>query len=176
MIELALVVLWSRLMNWGCAPVIATRTVAADAPTLRAIVSDPASQWRVVAGVSALLRPHAHVVTTRSPHVVRVRVAAGRRAVLWITWLLAARRGTTEVDLVAQTESRGIFARLVLLLGGRRWLRRRLEATLETLGALAHCAAEDLDDVTRHADHTPSTSRTHTGIDTLGTTPSQGAT
>lgn len=144
MVELIVLALASRLMNWGCAPVIATRIVAADAPTLRAVIADPASQWRLVAGVCSRLRPRAHVVPTSSERVVPVRVQLGRRDVLWITWILSPTRGTTEVDLAAQIESRGIFARLALLLGGRRWLRHQLETTLSTLADLAICAAEDL--------------------------------
>jgi hypothetical protein len=151
MVELALLALLNRLMNWGCAPVIATRVIAADAAALTALVSDPNGQWRLVAGVSPLLRPCASVETSASSRLVPVRVRLGRRDVLWITWILSPRRGTTEVDLAAQLESRGLLARLALVLGGRRWLRRRLDATLNTLAALAHCAAEDLDDVERDA-------------------------
>ncbi|MGH2841675.1 MAG: hypothetical protein ACRDKY_12710 [Solirubrobacteraceae bacterium] len=154
MVEFAILALLNRMVSWGRAPVIATRIIAADAATLRALVSDPASQWRIVHGVSPLLRPRAHVETNRFPRLVAVRVRFGRRDVLWITWILTPSPGTTEVDLVAQIESRGILARLVLLLGGRRWLRHRLETRLADLAALAHCAAEDLDDVARDADFT----------------------
>jgi len=151
MIELTLLTLLNRLMNWGRAPVIATRAIVADAATLLALVSDPAAQWRIVEGVSPLLRPHAHVEQSRSARLVPVRVQLGRHDVLWITWILTPRRGTTEVDLAAQLQSRSLAARLVLALGGRRWLRHRLDHTLGTLAALAHCAAEDVDDVERHA-------------------------
>jgi small-conductance mechanosensitive channel len=152
MVELALLALLNRLMSWGCAPVIATRVIAADAAALRAIVADPNGQWRLVAGVSRFLRPHASVVASASSRLVPVRVQLGRRDVLWITWILTPRRGTTEVDLAAQIESRGLFARLALVVGGRRWLRYRLDATLNTLATVAHCAAEDLDDVERDAE------------------------
>lgn len=152
MVELAILALLNRLMNWGCAPVIATRAIAADAAALRALVSDPNGQWRLVAGVSPLLRPHASAGTSASSRLVPVRVRLGGRDVLWITWILTPRRGTTEVDLAAQFESRGLFTRVALVLGGRRWLRSRLDATLDTLAALAHCAAEDLDDVERDAE------------------------
>jgi hypothetical protein len=152
MVELALLALLNRLMSWGCAPIIVTRAIAADAAALRALVSDPNGQWRLVAGVSPLLRAHAGVVASASARVVPVRVRLGRRDVLWITWILTPSRGTTEVDLAAQLESRGLLARLALVLGGRRWLRHRLDATLDTLAVLAHCAAEDLDDVERDAE------------------------
>jgi hypothetical protein len=35
--------------------VIATRAIVADAATLLALISDPASQWRIVENVSPLL-------------------------------------------------------------------------------------------------------------------------
>lgn len=152
MVELAILALLNRLMNWGCAPVIATRVIAADAAALRALVADPGGRRRLVAGVSARLRPHAGIATSASARLVPVRVQLGHRDVLWITWILTPRRGTTEVDLAAQLESRGLLVRLALVLGGRRWLRHRLEATLSTLAGLAHCAAEDLDDVERDAE------------------------
>jgi len=155
MIELTLLTLLHRLMNWGRAPVIATRAIVADAATLLALVSDPACQWRIVEGVSPLLHPHAHVEQSHSTRLVSVRVQLGRRDVLWVTWILTPRRGTTEVDLAAQLHSRSLAARLVLLFGGRRWLRHRLEHTLGMLASLAHCAAEDLDDVERDAETAP---------------------
>ncbi len=157
MIELTLLTLLHRLMNWGRAPVIATRAIVADAATLLALVSDPAGQWRIVEGVSPLLHPQAHVEQSHSTRLVSVRVQLGRRDVLWVTWILTPRRGTTEVDLAAQLHSRSLAARLALLFGGRRWLRHRLEHTLGTLAALAHCAAEDIDDVERDAETAPRT-------------------
>jgi hypothetical protein len=151
MIELTVLTLMNRLMNWGRAPVIASRSIVADAATLLALVADPAAQWRIVDGVSPLLRAHAHVEPSHSSRLVTVLVRLGRRDVLWVTWMLTPNRGTTEVDLAAQVESRSILARLVLLAGGRHWLRRRLEHTLSSLAALAHCAAEDIADVERDA-------------------------
>jgi hypothetical protein len=155
MVELTLLALMNRLMNWGRAPVIATRAIAADAATLLSLISDPASQRRIVDGVSPLLRPRAHVQPSRSKRLVSVRVQFGRRDGLWVTWMLTPRRATTEVNLAAQLESRSVLARLVLLLGGRLWLRHRLEHTLSTLATLAHRAAEDLDDVERDAEIPP---------------------
>ena len=134
----------TRLVNWGCAPVIASRVIAADAPALLSLVSDPRGQQRLVAGVSPLLRPHASVGTIRTPRIVPVRVQLRGRDVLWITWLLSPGRGTTEVDLMAQFERRGPLTSLLSLLGGRRWLRRHLHDTLSTMARLAHDAAEDV--------------------------------
>ncbi|MGH2942199.1 MAG: hypothetical protein ACRDLN_05435, partial [Solirubrobacteraceae bacterium] len=118
MVELAFLALMNRLMSWGRAPAIATRAIAADAATLRALVSDPAGQWRILDGVSPRLRTRAHVQPRRSTRLVSVRVQLWRRDALWLTWILTPRRGTTEVDLAAQLESRSVLARLALLLGG----------------------------------------------------------
>jgi hypothetical protein len=151
MVELTALILLNRLTSWGRAPVIATRVIPADASTLHAFVSDPASQWRVVDGVHRLLRAHAQVGPRTTKRLVPVRVQLGGRDVLWLTWILGPSRGTTEVDLAVQVETRGVLARL-LLLGGRGWLRHRLEDTLDDLAMLAHRAAEDLDDIEREAE------------------------
>lgn len=95
MLELWALALLTRLMTWGCAPVIATRVIAADGAELRAVVADPASQWRLVDGVARLLRPRTHVEPTRSTRRVSVRVQLRDCDVLWIEWILcpgAARR------------------------------------------------------------------------------------
>lgn len=152
MVEPTALILLNRLTNWGRAPVIATRVIPADSSTLHALVSDPASQWRIVDGVHRLLRAHAQVGPRTTEHLVPVRVQLGGRGVLWLTWILGPSRGTTEVDLAAQVEGRGVLARLLLLLGGRRWLRHRVEDALDNLATLAHRAAEDLDDVEREAE------------------------
>lgn len=152
MVELTALILLNRLTNWGRTPVIATRVISADSSTLHALVSDPASQWRVVDGVHRLLRAHAQVGPRTTKRRIPVRVQLGGRDVLWLTWILGPSRGTTEVDLAAQVKAGGVLARLLLLLGGRRWLRRRLEDILDNLAMLAHRAAEDLDDIEREAE------------------------
>lgn len=146
MFELTILALLNSVMNWGTAPVTATRTVATDAPTVHALLSDPASQACLVAGINPLLRPHVRPSKTSNPRFLHAHVQLGHRNMLWITWLLTPGRGTTEVDLAAQTESRGILAR-VLLLAGRRQLRRHLEMTLGSIGAAASDAAENLENV-----------------------------
>lgn len=162
MIELAFLVLLNRLMNWGRTPVIATRAIAADAKQLLALVSDPAGERRIIDGIGLRLRPQAHVEPSRSERIVSVRLTLGRRDLLWLTWILTPRRGTTEVDLAAQLQSRALLARLVMLLGGRRWLLHRLEDTLGALAAVAHCAAEDIGGVRREARFSP---RRGAGVD-----------
>lgn len=145
MIELTILVLLHRLLGWGRDPVIATRVIAADAVSLRRLVSDPALQSAVVARISPRLRPRMLDPGGSSARLVSLCAQLGDRDVLWLTWILTARRGTTEVDLAAQLESPAILGRLLLRLGGRRWLRHRLELALDTVAAMAHDAAEDLD-------------------------------
>lgn len=145
MIELAALAVWSSVVNWGRTPASASRTVVADAHTLCSVISDPACQWRLVDGISPRLRPSAAVGPVRPPRFVHASIRLAGRDALWITWILTPGRGTTEVDLYAQPESRTLLARAVLALGGRRWLRRHLEATLGTLATLALRCAEDLD-------------------------------
>jgi hypothetical protein len=48
------------------------------------------------------------------------------------------------VDLAIQPESRSLVTRLVLLLGGRRWIARRLEMALATLATTCARVAEDV--------------------------------
>lgn len=151
MVELTFLALLNRLRNWGREPVIASRVIAADTSKLYAVVSDPAAQWRLVHGISRLLRPRAQVERSHSKRLVSVGVTLCGRDALWITWILTPRRGTTEVDLAAQLETGSLVARLALVLGGRRWLRRHLEQTLGTLSVLAHRVAEDVDGVQRDA-------------------------
>jgi hypothetical protein len=150
MIELMVLALSNSLMNWGRSPVIATRTVPADADVLGTLVADPCSQWRLIAGISPVLRPSACVQASPNPRFVHATVRLDHRDVLWITWILTPGQGTTEVDLIAQLESHGFCARAAMLLGGRRWLHAHLDRTLGVLSMLAHRAAENLDDVERH--------------------------
>jgi hypothetical protein len=163
MIELAFVILLNRLVNWGLAPIIATRPVATDADPLYGLLSNPANQWRLAASfadVVALapvgdrcdarlhfplgMRVHAsaHVKPSRTGRLVTTEVRFGRRTVAWVTWILTSDRGTTEVDLAVQLDSRSLVTRLVLLLGGRRWIARRLDMALATLATTAACVAE----------------------------------
>jgi hypothetical protein len=122
MLELSALALAFRLASIGYAPVIATRVVAAGIQTLHAFLADPDNY-----DGAADVRP------SSSTRVVAVRVRLRPRVVLRYTWMLIPGRGTTEVDLAAQVESRGLVVRLALLLGGRRWLRRRVEAMLAAL-------------------------------------------
>jgi hypothetical protein len=142
MVELTLLALLDRLKNWGLAPLIATRTVAADAVALHRWLTDPANQLRVAGPRSPL--SGARVRPSASGRVISVELVRGRRTVLWATWILTAGRGTTEVDLAIQFETRGLATRLALALGGRRWLAGQVDGAL---GRLAHVCARAAEDV-----------------------------
>lgn len=165
MIELTFVILLNRLVNSGLAPIIVTRTIAADADALHGLLADPANQWRLatsfvnVAGLQpagdrcdARLRlPLAmrrsasmHVKRSRGDRLLTTELRFGRRTFGWATWILTPSRGTTEVDVAIQPESRSLSTRLVLLLGGRRWITRRLEIALATLAATSAHVAEQV--------------------------------
>ncbi|MEA2195247.1 MAG: hypothetical protein QOG42_1681 [Solirubrobacteraceae bacterium] len=142
MIELALLALLHRLMSWGLAPLIATRTVAADAAALHRFLSDPANQLRLAA--RAPRHAAVRVRPSASGRVLSVEILRGARTVLWATWILTAGRGSTEVDVAVQFETRGPATRLALALGGRRWLARRLDDALARLAQICARAAEDV--------------------------------
>jgi hypothetical protein len=165
MIELAFLVILNRLVNWGLGPIIVTRTVAADGDVLHGFLADPANQWRLAASfadVAALLPAgdrcdarlrlplgmgvHASVQVKPSPRgrLLTAEIRLGRSTVAWATWILTPGRGTTEVDLAIQLESRSLVTRLVMLLGGRRPIARRLETALATLATTCARVAEDV--------------------------------
>jgi hypothetical protein len=165
MIELAFVILLHRVANWGLTPVIVTRAVPADGHVLYAFLRDPVNQWRLAASFADIvrlqpagdrcdaklrlpcgMRLHASVQVkpSRRARLLTAELRLGNRTVAWATWILTADRGTTEVDLAIQPESRSLVTRLVLLLGGRRWIARRLETTLATLATTCARVAEDV--------------------------------
>lgn len=165
MIELAFVILLNRVVNWGLAPIIVTRIVAADDNVLHAFLRDPVNQWRLAASFADVVRLqpagdrcdaklrlpfgmrwHASVQVKRSrtARLLTAELRLGNRTVAWATWILSADRGTTEVDLAIQPESRSLVTRLVLLLGGRRWIARRLQTALATLATTCARVAEDV--------------------------------
>jgi hypothetical protein len=141
MIKAPLYTLLHRSMSWGVSPLIATRTVAADAATLHRFLRDPANQLCLAGEAHDV---SAHVESRAAGRVVSVELLRGPRTVLWLTWILSAGRGTTEVDLAVQFETRGPATRLALVLGGRRWLTHRAEAALERLALVCARAAEDV--------------------------------
>jgi hypothetical protein len=165
MIELAFIILLNRLVNWGLGPIIVTRTIVADRGVLYALLCDPANQWRLATSFARVtsLQPardrcdarlrlpfglrvpaSVQVKPSRGERLLTCEIRVGRRTIAWATWILSPDRGTTEVDLAIQPESRSLLTRLVLLLGGRRWIARRLDTALATLAITSVRVAEDV--------------------------------
>jgi hypothetical protein len=73
------------------------------------------------------------VVAARSPRLMigTAEIGTGTRA--RVSWSLAGHLGSTRVRLAAAIERTGRVDGLLLALGGRAWLRRRFELTLERL-------------------------------------------
>ncbi|MGH2944220.1 MAG: hypothetical protein ACRDLN_15750, partial [Solirubrobacteraceae bacterium] len=90
------------------------------------------------------VRRHAsmHVTPGRKRRLLTTEVRLDRTTVAWATWILTPNRATTEVDLALQLESRGFLTRVVLLLGGRRWIARRLARVLAMLATTSTRVAE----------------------------------
>jgi Polyketide cyclase / dehydrase and lipid transport len=77
------------------------------------------------------------VTAARPPRLMigTAEIAGGTRA--RVSWTLARRLGDTRVRLAAEVDCTSRLDRLLLALGGRRWLERRFEETIEALaGAL----------------------------------------
>jgi hypothetical protein len=133
MIELTALALLFKITSIGYEPIISTRSVCADVDSLHELLADPAN--------------YRGNVTVRPPtrrEVVVVFAHTGRGRVVRYTWILTPGRGTTEVDLIAQLESRGAALRALMLLGGRGALTRRAEKMLAELARSTATAAENV--------------------------------
>jgi hypothetical protein len=133
MTELGLLAL-VRLMNGCYEPVTARRLVAADLATVQALLVDPCTYGGV-----------AHVLPSSSARVIVARVHVTPRTVVRYTSTLRPNRGTTELDLALELDSRSARYRLALLLGGTRWLHQQMEVTLATISHVTVCGAEAMD-------------------------------
>src|SRR4051794_31717915 len=115
-------------------------------------LSDLANHWRLVdrfvevrsldgdSGVVRLRGPfgirrtvRTHVTVARSPRLIIgvAELPSGTRA--RVSWTLAGRLGETRVRLAAEIEHAGPLDRVLLVLGGRVWMRRRFRFGLERL-------------------------------------------
>jgi hypothetical protein len=90
------------------------------------------------------LQASLHVKPSRRGQLLTCEVRRGGKTVAWATWILTPDPGTTEVDLAIQPESRSLATRLVLLLGGRRWIARRIDTALATLATAAARTVEEV--------------------------------
>ncbi len=69
------------------------------------------------------------------PELIVGRVEAGSQTRGSVRWTLQAGHPGTWVEIVARAESLGALDRMLLRLGGRRWLAQVLEAALAGLDA-----------------------------------------
>lgn len=141
MLELTALAVINRMMNAGFEPLTASRLVAADLSTVRALASDARTQRGMLAGLPTRLR--VQVIPTASLRLVDMRLCLGEHDLLSLHWILMPRRGTADVDLTAQLHVRGPATRVVLMLGGRRVERARCDrmtAANQPAGTEAGCS------------------------------------
>ncbi|MDQ3849662.1 MAG: SRPBCC family protein [Actinomycetota bacterium] len=157
------------MLSCGRDRVSASARVAADPEDVFAFLSDPANQRLLVkrfvemsGGGTATDTPGGKGLVLRGPlglrrnvrtevhassscRLVAVRVRLGRRDDAWLTWILLPRGGETDVELTVEIEVAGALDRLRLTLAARRWLKRELQATLESLSRLVRSARDDVE-------------------------------
>jgi hypothetical protein len=74
------------------------------------------------------------IVDAREPAVIAGRAGIGKRTRASISWTIAGQRYRTSVSLRVIVEETAFLDGVVLRLGGRRWLQRRLAHGLVCLG------------------------------------------
>jgi hypothetical protein len=136
----------------------ATRTITAAADDIFAFLENPNRHWQLLGRRLEPLRGYdgersqvrlrgplgirrtlwIRMAVSRSPHELVGHVEAGGGTTIGtVRWVLRplARDGdaSTAVELTAGTNDVGWLDRLLLLCGGRRWLRRSLEVALAAL-------------------------------------------
>jgi hypothetical protein len=111
------------------------------------IVEGPerASGGHVVIRGPVGIRRHAstRVVTSHWPSTLSGTAHLGRRTIVEVRWALRGCGGDaaeTRVDLSANVVTAGPLDRLLLRIGGRYWIRRLFDTTLERLAAQAPAA------------------------------------
>lgn len=73
------------------------------------------------------------VLAADAPRQLVGMAEVGRRTRAFVRWKLSEREGGTGVRLEATIDRLGWLDRLLLLLGGRRWLERRFRSVLDRL-------------------------------------------
>lgn len=134
----------------------ATRTIAAPPGRIFAYLEEVDRHWELLGsrleplraydGRRSQARLHGPLGIRRTlwielsslapPHELTGRVEAGRgRTVGTVRWVVrpADAAGASTVELTARTDVAGALDRLLLLLGGARWLRGSLELVLARL-------------------------------------------
>ena len=135
-------------------PIRTQRLIAADAEPLFVFLTDLESQaflagrhvevvhldgppgarhggeLRVLGPLGLRRTARASVLASLPPRLAIVRADLGRRAVALVIWTLTPRRGTIEVEIEMIIHSAPRLDQLILRIGGRRLVKRRLETTL----------------------------------------------
>ena len=92
-------------------------------------------------GPRAIRRDVLLVELSESDDAITVLAGFGRRTEIRIHWTLEKLTAATGVELAVEFRRRTVSVRAFLLLGGARWLERRLKAALRSLGEIARLAA-----------------------------------
>ncbi len=80
------------------------------------------------------------LLQTRLANSIAGQARIGERTVASVAWCVEENDGGSVVTLRAVVDAAGPVDRVVLLLGGRRWLARRFEAALQRLSDLLDAA------------------------------------
>jgi hypothetical protein len=141
--------------------VAASSVVDAPPASVFAFLSDPRNHWLLagpkvrvleiadapgspIGGVMVIRGPagirrraRTRVVVSRDPSLLGGVAELGGSTTAWVAWdLRPSERGGTLVVLSAAVSSLGSLDRILLLAGGKRWIRGLFADTLERLGAL----------------------------------------
>ncbi len=135
----------------------ATANICAAAPSLFAFLSDLENHWQLndrfvevvslegpvgarTGGIVDLRGPlglrrsvKTRVLPSLEPRRMLGSAAIGKRTHARVSWTIEPCGLASRVELAARVESARPLDRLLLALGGRRWLRRRFVSTLERL-------------------------------------------
>ncbi len=83
------------------------------------------------------------VLAAEAPHLVVGTAQVGHMTRAFVRWKLSWSNGATRVRLEATIHQAGLLDWLLLVLGGRAWLKRRFGAVLERLAErFSHDAGE----------------------------------
>jgi uncharacterized protein YndB with AHSA1/START domain len=144
----------------------ASSVVAAPPASVFAFLADPHNHWLLsgskvrlveiaepaggqLAGVIVIRGPagirrraRTMVLTARDPSLLSGVAELGASTTAWVSWSLRpCGSGGTGVVLSATVSSAGLLDRILLLAGGRLWIRRMFNETLERLGRSVGAAA-----------------------------------
>jgi hypothetical protein len=137
--------------------VSANRQIAIDPETAFALLSDLDNHWRLADRFVDVLRlrgpfgarhggeirikgplgvrrtARTTITATRSPLLITGTAQFGRKTTAQVSWSLHPNPGGLQVELAVDELSTGPLDRVLLAIGGRRWLGRRLAAALNQL-------------------------------------------